>query len=421
MGVLRLREFRLLFGAQAVSIIGDRMVAIALAFAVLELGGSATEVGIVLAARIAPMVGTLLIGGVVADRLSRRAVMVAADIARLISQGAIALLLLTGAAEVWMLAVLSGATGAATGFFNPASTGLIPAIVPPEQIHQANGVRATALSGGEILGPAIAGVLIAGLGPGWALAIDAATFGVSAAFLAGLHLPARVARERSSFISDLRDGWGVFTSLTWVWVFVVGAGVGNMLWGAWSTLGPVIAEQDLGGAAAWGTVLGAMGIGALGGALIAVRVRPRRPLVLASATFALLIPPLALLAARAPVAVLAVGAVLGGVSMMLGNSIWESALMRHVPHESLSRVSAYDWFGSLAFQPLGLAIWGPIAAVIGISPAVWVATGLLVATNVALLCSPAVRGLREADVGERHRAAWEGPRAAQAELGGAAE
>src|SRR4051812_34703741 len=181
MGVLRLREFRLLFGAQAVSIIGDRMVGIALAFAVLDLGGSPTAGGVVLAVRIAPMGATLLIGGVVADRLSRRAVMVAADISRFIAQGAIALLLLTGTAEVWMVAVLSGATGAASGFFNPASTGLMPAIVPADQLQQANGVRATALSGGEIAGPAIAGVLIAGFRPGCALAIAAPAVGVARA------------------------------------------------------------------------------------------------------------------------------------------------------------------------------------------------------------------------------------------------
>src|SRR3954451_11254710 len=251
MGVLRLREFRLLFWAQAVSVLGDRMVGIALAFAVLHLGGSASAVGFVLAARILPMVGTLLVGGVVADRVSRRAVMVGADLARVVTQGAIAALLLTGSAEIWMLAVLSGATGAATGFFNPASTGLMPAIVPPERLQEANGVRATALSGGEIVGPAIAGVLIAGFGPGWALAIDAATFAVSAAFLARLQLPARVAREGGSFLADLHEGWGVFRSLTWVWTFVLAAAIGNLLWGAWTTLGPVVAEQELGGAAAW--------------------------------------------------------------------------------------------------------------------------------------------------------------------------
>src|SRR3954452_3513960 len=298
------------------------MVSIALAFAVLELGGSATEVGIVLAVRVAPMVGTLLIGGVVADRLSRRAVMVAADVSRFLTQGAIAVLLLTGTARIWMLAVLSGATGAATGFFNPASTGLVPAIVPAAQLQEANGIRATARSAGEIVGPAIAGVLIASVGAGWALAVDAATFAVSALLLARLRLPERAARaERTSFLTDLRAGWGMFRSLTWVWTFVVAAAIGNLAWGASSSLGPVIAERELGGAAAWGTVLAAMGIGALLGGLLAVRVSVRRPLVLAGVAYSLFIVPLALLAAGVPLAVLAAGALLGGIGMMLGNSV----------------------------------------------------------------------------------------------------
>ena len=400
MGVLRLREFRLLFGAQAVSVLGDRMVAIALAFAVLELGGSASEIGVVLAARTLPMVLTLLIGGVVADRVSRRAVMVAADLSRLISQGAIAVLLIGGSAEIWMVAVLSGLTGAATGFFNPASTGLVPVIVPAGRLQEANGVRATALSGGEIVGPALAGVLIAAVGAGWAMAIDALTFVVSALFLLGLRLPDRIPRAETSFIADLREGWGVFRSLTWVWTFVLAAAVGNLVWGAWSTLGPVIAERDLGGAAAWGTVLGAMGIGALVGALVAVRIYARRPLVLAGAITALMAFPLAFLALGAHVGVLAAGALLAGVSMMLGNTIWESTLMRHAPGAALSRVSAYDWFGSIAFQPLGLVIWGPIAALIGITPALWVAVAAVIVATGGLLAVPAVRNLRDEPLAE---------------------
>jgi Transmembrane secretion effector len=250
------------------------------------------------------------------------------------------------------------------------------------------------MSGGEIAGPVLAGVLIATVGPGWALAVDAVSFAASAAFLARLRLPERVVREAGSFVADLREGWGMFRSLTWVWTFVLAAGVGNMLWGAWSALGPVVADRDLGGAAAWGTVLGAMGIGALIGSVAAVRVRPRRPLILAAATYSFFILPLLCLAARAPVAVVALGAMFGGVGMMLGNSVWESTLMREVPDEWLSRVSAYDWFGSLAFQPLGLAIWGPIAALIGLYPSLWVAGGLLVVTNVSLLSVPAIRQLR---------------------------
>lgn len=395
MGVLRLRDFRLLFGAQAVSVLGDRMVAIALAFAVIELGGSASEIGIVLAARTLPMVLTLLVGGVVADRVSRRAVMVVADVVRLVTQGAIAALLIFGAAEIWMVAVLSGLTGAATGFFNPASTGLLPLIVPADRLQEANGVRATALSGGEIVGPAIAGVLIAAVGAGWAMAIDALTFAVSALFLLGLRLPDRVPRGASSFATDLKEGWTMFRSLTWVWTFVLAAAIGNLVWGAWSTLGPVVAERDLGGAAAWGTVLGATGIGALLGALVAVRVRPRRPLVWSGGLFVLMAAPLALLAAGAHVGVIAVGALLGGVSMMLGNALWESTLMRHVPGEALSRVSAYDWFGSIAFQPLGMIIWGPIAALIGIASALWVASAIVVVATACLIATPAIRELRD--------------------------
>jgi MFS family permease len=395
MGVLRLREFRLLLGAQAPSWLGDRMVPIALAFAVLELGGSASEVGLVLAARSLPLVATLLIGGVVADRMSRRAVMVAADVARLIFQSVTAALLIAGAAEIWMLALLGGLTGAATGFFNPASTGLLPAIVPPERLQEANGIRATALSGGEIAGPALAGVLIAVVGPGWAIAVDAATFAVSAVCLLLLRLPVRAPRAGGTFLADLREGWGMFRSLTWVWTFVALAAVGNLLWGAWSTLGPVVAERELGGAAAWGSVMAAMGIGALLGSLAAVRATPRRPLVLSVLVYGLFVAPLALLAAGAPVPVLAFGSLLAGLSMMLGNSVWESTLMRHVPGESLSRVSAYDWFGSMAFAPVGLIIWGPVSELIGVSPALWVAAALVVVSTVAALSVPAIRNLRE--------------------------
>jgi MFS family permease len=394
MGVLRLREFRQLFFAQAISWLGDRMVGIALAFAVLSLGGSPAEVGLVLAFRLVPLVGTLLVGGVVADRVSRRAVMVIADLLRVATQGAIAALLITGSAEIWMLAVLSGLTGAATGFFNPASTGLLPALVPPERLQEANAVRATVFSSGEIAGPVLAGVLIAAVGPGWALAVDACTFAASALFLARLSLPERVPRAASGFLDDLREGWVMFRSLTWVWTFVAAAGIGNMLWGAWSALGPVVAERSLGGAAAWGTVLGALGVGALIGSLISLRIRPRRPMLVAAATFTLFGLPMAALAAGAPVVVLAVAAMFGGVGMMLGNSIWESTLMREVPDEWLSRISAYDWFGSLAFQPLGLAIWGPVAALVGLHASLWIAAALMLVTNAALLSVPAIRQLR---------------------------
>ena len=396
LGVLRLRGFRLLFIGQGVSMLGDRMVAVALAFAVLEVGGSVPEVGLVLACGTASTVACVLIGGVVADRTSRRSVMIAADLVRVASQGVMAALLIAGSAEVSTLAALAAVTGAATGFFSPAATGLLPEIVPADDLQAANGLRAAALSGGEIAGPLLAGVLVAAAGAGWAIAVDAGTFAVSAACLLALRLERRERRVSASFLGDLRQGWTEFRARRWVWTFVTYFAIVNMLWGAWSALGPIVADRDLGGAAAWGTVLAVLGVGALAGSLLATRARPRRPLVVVAICLSVFAVPIALLAAGAPVPLLAFGAFLFGAGMMLGNSVWESTLQRHIPAESLSRVSSYDWFGALAFYPVGIAIWGPVAGAIGVTTALWIASGLLAAASIAALALPDTRRLREA-------------------------
>jgi predicted MFS family arabinose efflux permease len=394
LAVLRGREFRLLLAGRSVSVLGDRMVSVALAFAVLEVGGSASEVGLVLACATFPMVASVLVGGVVGDRLSRRAVMLGADALRLVSQGAMAVLLLTGSAEVWSLAALAAVTGVGTGFFGPASTALLPEVVPAEQLQPANALRSSAASGAEIVGPLLAGVLVATAGAGWAIAVDAATFAVSAACLALMRLSARPGREQASFLAELRDGWTAFRSRRWVWSVVVYFAIANATWGAWSALGPIVADRDLGGAAAWGIVLGAIGAGALAGSLVAVRVDPRRPLRFVALMEGLFGLPLLFLAAGAPTALLVVGAALSGAGMMLGMSVWDSTLQRNVPGESLSRVSSYDWFGSFLFFPLGLAIWGPLAGAIGIATALGVAVALFAASVLALLALPDVRGFR---------------------------
>jgi MFS family permease len=391
--VLRRREFRLLFAGQAVSVLGDRMVAVALAFAVLEVGGSASDVGLVLAAGAFPLVASVLVGGVVGDRASRRAVMVVADLVRVASQGAMAALLIAGTPEVWMLALLAGVTGTATGFFGPAATGLLPEVVPAEELQPANALRSSAVSLGEIVGPIAAGVLVAAAGAGWAIAVDAVTFLVSAACLVMLRVPARVAARSSSFLADMREGWVAFRSRRWVWTVVAYFAIGNVFWGAWNGLGPVVADRELGGAAAWSVVLAALGVGALAGSLLATQVKPRRPLVFVALTDGLFALPLAFLAAASAVPLLACGALLSGAGMMLGLSVWESTLQRHIPGEALSRVSSYDWFGSLAFYPLGLAIWGPVAAAIGVDVSLWLAFGLSVAAVLALLAVPDIRRL----------------------------
>ncbi|MBS1679709.1 MAG: MFS transporter [Actinobacteria bacterium] len=391
--VLRRRDFRLLFTAQSVSVLGDRMVTVALAFAVLQIGGSPSAVGIVLAARIFPSAGCALIGGAVADRVSRRAVMVAADLVRVASQGAMAALLIGDVAQVWTLALLAGVGGAASGFFGPASIGLIPEVVPPAELQPANALRSSGSSAGEILGPLLAGLLVAGAGAGWAIAADAVTFAVSAACLLMLRLPRRAMPRSSSFLGDLRDGWAVFSSRTWVWACVAYFAVANLFWGAWSALGPVVADRDLGGAAVWGTILASVGVGALAGSLLATRARPVRPLVFVGLSEALFALPLGFLAATSVVSLLILAAFLSGVGLMLGMSVWESTLQRQVPASSLSRVSSYDWFGSFVFYPVGLAVWGPLSGAIGIHTSLWVAFGLFIASIVALLAVPAVRRL----------------------------
>ena len=392
--VLRDGAFRRVLGAAAISWFGDRMVTVALAFAVLEIGGSASAIGLVLAVRTGSLLISLLLGGVVADRIARRAVMIGADLARLVTQGLLAALVVSGTAEVWSITVLTGLTGIATGFFNPASTGLLPAIVPPERLQQANGVRATVLSAGEIGGPALAGVLVAVVGAGWALAVDAATFGASALLLVGLHVPGRVERAASGFWEDLREGWATFRGTTWVWTFVLWASFANLVWGAWGVLGPVVAERDLGGAAVWGAVNAALGAGALIGAVAAIRRIPRRPIVASALTGFAGVPALVLLATGADAVPLAAAAVLVGVGMMFGNTVWESTLQRHIRPEALSRVSAYDWFGSLAFAPVGLAIWGPVADAVGVSEALWLAAAVALGSTLVLLSVRDVRAIR---------------------------
>lgn len=359
----------------------------------LEIDRSASAVGLVLAAGSVTFVGSLLVGGVIADRVSRRRVMVAADLLRLVSQGGSAALVLSGQAEVWSLAALAAVTGVGTGFFWPASTGLLPSVVEPGQLVPANGLRTTVGSAAEIGGPAVAGVIVALWNPGIALAVDAATFALSAALLIGMR-PRRVApRERSSFLADLKGGWGAFTSRQWLWVIVGAASVGNLAWAAWNTLGPVLAGDQLGGAAGWGAVLSAMGVGALGAGLLATQLRPRRPLVLFALTGLGLAAPIVALAAGASIMVVAAGAFISGALMTVGDAVWEATLQRHIPEETLSRVSSYDWFGSMIFYPLGYVFWGPIAGVAGEAAALWIAAGLVVFTAAAMLLSREVRTL----------------------------
>ncbi|MCO5969334.1 MFS transporter [Actinoallomurus soli] len=393
LAVLRERQFRRFFVGQSASLLGDGMIGVALAFAVLDLTGSPSDLGYVLAARTIPMIAGLLVGGVIADRLPRRRIMVAADLARFLGQGTMAALLIGGHATIWELGALQAVHGTATALFSPASTGLLPAIVTGPRLQQANALRGLSLSIGKIGGPVLAGLLAATAGPGWAIAVDAATFAISAATLSRLRLPAQRPAPAQSFLRDLREGWTEFSSRTWVCALVAAASLTNLLFAAYYVLGPATAERSSGGPAGWAAIQALLGVGSLVGGLAALRVHPRRPLrtgVLALAFCAL---PTMGLAAGLSVVTVSGLAFLGGVGMTLFNTFMETAIQQHVPDKALSRVSAYDWFGSFAVQPIGQATAGPLAAGIGTHPALWLAGVLQFLVALAALAVPAIRHL----------------------------
>jgi len=249
LGALGNRDFRLFFAGQTVSLLGDGMNSVALSFAVLDLTGDPADLGYVLAAGSVPLVVFLLVGGVFADRLSQRLVMIGADLTRFGTQGAMALLLLTGHAQLWQLIVLQVIRGAASAFFNPALTGLTPLLVSGEHLQQANALRGISVAAGGIAGPAIAGVLVATVGAGWALGVDSVTYLVSAVCLVALRLPPRERPPRQHFLRDLREGWHEFSARTWLWSGVIGAGLLNMMGAPFMVLGAVISKESLGSAA----------------------------------------------------------------------------------------------------------------------------------------------------------------------------
>ena len=402
-GALRERQFRLLWLGQATSTLGDGLVPVALSFAVIStLNRSATALGVVLAAHILPLVLFVLAGGVWADRLPRQVVMLVSDVIRGAVQATIAVLLLTGSAEVWHLAVLIAVYGTAEAFFQPAATGLVPATVSPPRLQQANALLGLSRSMAFVVGPAIAGVVAATTNPGIVFVVDAATFAVSATSLALLRLPrSRREGERKSFFADLQGGWHELLAHTWLWVIVAWASTFLfMVIAPFLTLGPVIAKQSLGGAAAWGIIAAGWGAGSLCGGLLALRWKPARPMFVCTILALPIAPAIALLALRAPAPLIAAAQSIGGLGMGFFGAVWQTTLQQHVREEALSRVSAWDWMGSFAFLPLGFILAGPVSHAIGISTTLWIAVGYLVVSTLAVLLVPSVRNLRRLEAPE---------------------
>ena len=390
--------FRLLFAGQALSLLGDAVTPVALAFGVLQIGGTATQLGVVLAAGSLPTVAFALSGGVWGDRLPRQRIMLARDLVRMGVQASLAALLLSGHAHLWELIGLQVVRGGATAFFRPAATGLLPQLVSGPRLQQANALIGLIRNGAGIIGPGAAGFLVALTSPGWAIAVDAASFGLSAACLVAIR-PARPSAPggppaRARFLQDLRTGWEAVRSRTWVWVSLLAFALFNfVVFGALNVLGPIVAARRLGGAPAWGEILAVSGAGAVAGGVLALRVRPRWPLRVLAAAFCCSAPELALLAAAAPVAAILSGALLAGMALALADAVWETALQEQVPAGVLSRVSAYDWVASLALLPLGLALAGPVADRFGLPRTLWAATAWALMIGIIMLATPSIRRL----------------------------
>jgi MFS family permease len=395
--VLRHHDFRLLFLGQSASAVGDQVVFVALALFITRRTGSATDLGIVLASQSLPLIALVLFGGVWADRgggAGRRRMMIACDLARAALHAALAALIFAGVWRIWEIALLEAGFGAARAFFQPAYTGLLPQTVSEDTIQDARALTESSQNLAALLGPALATALVLGVGAGFAFAFDAATFVVSAALLVAVVPRSRGGEPaRESLIHELRLGWREVISRDWVWVTIgVYTGAVMVVYAFWNTLAPLVARQVYGGAGVFGVMASVEGAGAVIAALAGVVWRPAKPMragLLLSLCWPL---PGLELALSAPLALVLVTCVATGFGFALMLIWWETALARHIPPHALSRVSAYDWMGSLALLPVGQAVAGPLAATFGAREVL----GVGAAIGLGLLCLTLIpRSVRE--------------------------
>ncbi|MFD0392367.1 MFS transporter [Streptomyces nogalater] len=349
---------------------GNSVSVVALAFAVLDTLGSPSALGLVLAAEGVSLAVCLLIGGVVADRFPRRTVMISADVVRFASQGVLAALLIWGHVHLWHFLVLQVVSGAASAVFIPAVGAVQPEVVPKEDLQGANALRGLVIAIAGIVGPSAGGLLLIVLRPGHALALDSLSFLLSALWVSRIKAGDTAGSRGGSVLASLAEGWGEFRSRRWLWTVTAQSAVVRMMGLApVMVLGPTL-YHDGGGAKSWGMVLSGLGLGAFVGGVVSSRLKVRRPLLVAVAGTFTFVPMIWLLAADAPAVAIALAGVLVGVEQSLYWTYWQTTLHRHVPSEVLSRVSSFDWLGAYAFEPIGYALAGPVAAVAG-SPRPW--------------------------------------------------
>ncbi len=398
---LRDRQFAWFYASRVVSMAGTMMTSVALAFAVLEITDSASALGIVLASQAVPMVIFLLVGGVVADRFPRSSVIKVSCLLSALTQGLVATLVITDVAQLWMLVILEAANGTVAAFSMPAGASLLPQLAPRSHLRQANALISFSRGGLAIIGPSTAALLVVTVGPGWALAFDSLTWLLAALFIMRVRVPARPAGDApASILRELREGWTVFSSHTWLWLIVGAFGLLNMIHaGAWFTLGPALAKQTI-GAGGWGLVLSAESVGLLLMTVVLMKVDIRRPLrsgMLGCALFSL---PLLMLGLDPHVVPLMVAAFLAGLGMEVFGIGWNLAVQENIDDDMLSRVYSYDMLGSFVAIPIGQVLFGPLGELVGYREVLVTAAVVYFGICLLTLTFPSVRGMRRASVSD---------------------
>jgi MFS family permease len=395
---LQERQFRLLWLGRISSAVGDALVPVALAFAVLSVNSSQVALGGVLAAFTASRVGFTLIGGVVADRLPRRAVMLACDGVRAAVEAFTATMLLTHQMTLPLFFITGALFGAASAFFGPASDGLVPRTISPGNLQSANALLGLSRSAMNVFGPAVSGVLVAIAGAGWVFAIDALSFVASAFFLLQLRLPAHARAARSHFLRELHEGFREVTSRSWVSAPIIGFAITNFCVASFIVLGPIIFRDHLGGARNWGIVSACGAIGAIVGSLASVRLHPPRPLSFGFVATMLIGVPIAALGPALPVAAIAVAWAAGMASIALSNTYWDTTLQRRIPEAVFARVRSYDILVSFIFMPIGFVAFPLISKPLGVEATLLGAAALTVLSSLAVAFVPGVRAVTDSDV-----------------------
>ena len=385
-------SFRYLFFGRLFTVLGNGIAPIALAFAVLDIGGSASDLGIVVASRSLCNVLFLLVGGVVADRYSRSRVLVSSAVVAAVSQAIVAWSVLDGSATVISLTLLGALNGAAAGIALPASSALVPQVVPATNLRQANALIQLGIYGGTVMGASLGGIITSAVGPGWGLAIDALGFAVSAPLYFLIRVKSnKAAASQGNILLDIKEGWAEFAGRSWIWSIVLQFAIINVAFnGIVEVFGPMIADASF-GRARWGIIVAAHSVGLIAGSFLAMKWHPRRDLLIGAMLAGLCALPIFMLSQDASAALLIVGFFIAGMSLGLFGVTWAHSLQTHIPPDKLARVYAYDAMGSFIAIPFGQLVAGPLATHFGMSAVLLMSALAVVIATAGVGLVPAIR------------------------------